>query len=101
MINLCVDLKYFENDVVSQRNVYQLHHQQVFLDDEYQHEDNVCNMMLAIECMDLRKPSNEEIDKITAEMIAQVHSTYNLRNRTINNELVSHLVFSLHKLHIK
>ena len=37
--------------------------------------------------MNLRKPSNEEIDRITTEMVAQVHSTYNLRNRTVNNNV--------------
>lgn len=35
--------------------------------------------------MNLRKPSKDEIDKITIEMVAQVLSTYNLRNRTLND----------------
>ena len=32
-------------------------------------------------------PYKEEIDKITAEMISQVHSNYNLRNRTNKNDI--------------
>ena len=32
-------------------------------------------------------PSKEEIDRITVEMISQVHSNYNLRNRTIRNDV--------------
>lgn len=32
-------------------------------------------------------PSKEEFDKITAEMISQVHSNSTLRNRTINNDV--------------
>ena len=37
--------------------------------------------------MNLRKPSNEGIDRITTEMVAQVHNTYNPINRTVNNNV--------------
>ena len=50
MINLCdsgeeSDLEDSKIDVYSQRNMYQLHHQQVFSNDEDQNEDRICNMI--------------------------------------------------------
>ncbi len=75
-----------ENDVTSQRIAYQLHHQQIFLDDEKNDTDKVCNTFYDVDFTNLRIPSKEEIDRITAKMISQVHSNYNLRNRAINNE---------------
>lgn len=35
--------------------------------------------------MNLWKPSKEETDKMIENMVAQVHSTYNLKNRMVNN----------------
>ena len=43
-------------------------------------------MMSTSENINLRKPSKEEIDKITVDMIAQVQSNYGLRNRVINDK---------------
>ena len=34
--------------------------------------------------INMKKPSNEEIDNITTKRVAQAQSTYNLRNMTIN-----------------
>ena len=42
-------------------------------------------MALEVGHMNLRKPSKEEIDKITVEMVTKVQSTYNLRNRILND----------------
>ena len=39
-----------------------------------------------IENISLKKPSKEEIDQITAEMVAQVQTNYNLRNRVVNDK---------------
>lgn len=60
MVNLCDDggesnLEEPENDIVDQRNIYQLHHQQVFLDDE----DTVCTTLSSVDHINLRKPSKE------------------------------------------
>ena len=42
-------------------------------------------MFLWIEHINLRKSSQEEINIIIVEMVTQVHNTYNLRNRIVNN----------------
>ena len=70
-----------ENDITSQRISYHLHHQQVLLDDESYDADKVCVTSSDVGHTSLRMPSKEEIDRITVEMISQVHSNYNLRNR--------------------
>ena len=59
----------------------------MFLDDEGHDEDQVCVTSSEVGHVSLRIPSKEEIDRITIEMISQVHSNYNLRNRTINNDV--------------
>lgn len=66
-----------------------MHHQQVFLDDEDEDEDEdrIWNTLSGVEHMNLRKPSNEEIERITKKMIAHMHSTYNLRNKVFNNNV--------------
>ena len=68
----CIDsnLEEHEDDVTSQRISYQLHHQQVFLDDKNYDKDMVCNVSSNIENINLRMLSKEEIDKITVEMIS-------------------------------
>ena len=42
-------------------------------------------MISDIEHMNLRKPYTKETDMITNKIVAQVHSTYNLINITLNN----------------
>ncbi len=37
--------------------------------------------------MSLRVPSKEEIQRVITEMISQVCSNYNLRNRIVNNDV--------------
>ena len=56
MIKLCEngeesDLEDSKNDVTNQINIYQLHHQQIFLDDE----DRMSNMILDLEHMNLKR----------------------------------------------
>ena len=82
------DLEEHENDITIQRSTYQLHHQKVFLDDENYDKDKVCITSSTIDHINLRIPSKEEIDKITAQMISQVHSNYDLRSRTIGNDAI-------------
>lgn len=60
----------YDRDVHEKRQ-FQNEMQQVF-SDESDLEDNVCNMVNAKEEVTLRKPFREEIDQITANMIAQV-----------------------------
>lgn len=89
MIHLCdtdVDfqMKEPEHDVVDQRNLYQVYHQQVFSGDEDPDQTIICNTLVENDHVNLRKPSKEEIDQITSELVAQVHSNYNLRNRVVN-----------------
>ena len=80
MVSMCSnsmdsDLEETKNDLEDKRVSYQLHHQQVFLDNEG-HEDQVCVTSSEVSHVNLRMPSKEEIDRITAEMISQVHSNY-------------------------
>lgn len=42
-------------------------------------------MLLQRHSINLRKPFTEEINRITAEMVAQVQSAYDLRNITVNS----------------
>lgn len=70
MVNLCDDyegsnLEEPKNDVIDQRNVYQLHHQLIFSDNKDCEEDKVCTTSSDIGHINLRKPSKEGIDKIT------------------------------------
>lgn len=86
-INLCDngEKSDLEDSEINIRHMYQLNHQEVFSDDDDRNKDRMCNMISDIEKMNLRKPSNEEIDRITVEMVAHVHHSYSLRKRTINN----------------
>lgn len=89
MIHLCdtdVDfvIKGSEHDIEDQRDLYQIYHQQVFSDDEDRDQTIVCSTLDEKDHVNLRKPSKEEIDRITSELVAQVHSNYNLRNRVVN-----------------
>lgn len=91
MVSMCddcvdFDLEEFENDIANQRIVYQLHHQQVFSDNEGCDEDQICVTSSKADHVNLKMPSKKEIDKVTAEMISQVHSKYNFRNRIVNND---------------
>ena len=93
MIHLCdineeSYIKEFEHDIADQRDLYHTYHQQVFSKNEDQDENVIWNTLTATHHINLRKPSTKEIDRITLEMVAQVQSTYNLRNRTINGALV-------------
>lgn len=80
------DLDEPENDIVDQRNIYQLHHQQVFSDDEDHDEKKVYTTLSNVSHINCRKASKEGIDIFIVEMIFQVHSNYNMRNRTVNND---------------
>ena len=91
MVSMCDDLidsnaEERENDITSQRIAYHLHHQQVLSHDEGYDADKVCVISSNVGHTSLRMPSKEDIDRITVEMISQVHSNYNLRNRTVNND---------------
>ena len=55
-------------------------------DDEGYDIDKVCVTSSDVGHTSLRMPSKEEIDRIIVEMISQVHSNYNLRNRIVNND---------------
>lgn len=77
-------MKGSEHDIEDQRNLYQVYHQQVFSDDEDPDQTIVCNTLDENDHVNLRKPSKEEIERITSELVAQVHSNYNLRNRVVN-----------------
>ena len=59
----------------------------MFLDDEGHDEDQVCITSSEVGHVNLRMPSKEEINRIIAEMISQVHSNYNLRKRIVNNDV--------------
>ena len=79
MVSMCSnfldwDLEETKNDLEDKRVSYQLHHQQVFLDNERHDEDQVCVTYSKVGHVSLRMPSKEEIDRITIEMISQVHS---------------------------
>ena len=80
------NLEEIQNDLKDKRISYQLHHQQVFSNNE-EHEDHICVTSSKVGHVSLRMPSKEEIDRITTEMISQVHSDYNLRNWTIRNDI--------------
>lgn len=56
--------------------------------DESDVEDTVSNIVSAKEEITLRKPSREEIDQITKNMIAQVH-TRNMAKREGNDKVAS------------
>ena len=73
-------------DVVYKRLFYEGYHQQIFSEDEDEVDSKACNMLSTSEDVNLRMPSQEEISKITADMIAQVQSNYNLRNITTNDK---------------
>ena len=92
MVNMCSnsmdsDLEETENDLEDKRISYQLHHQQVFLDDEEHDEDQVCVASSEIGHVNLRMPSKEEIDRITTEMISQVQSNYKIIIGIVNNDV--------------
>ena len=91
MASMCDDLtdsdaEEHENDITSQRITHHLYHQQVLSDDEGYDADKVCVTSSDVGHISLRMPSKEEIDRIIAEMISQVHSNYKLRNRTVDND---------------
>ena len=81
-----IDLEEYGNEIANQRDVYQLHHQKIFSDDENYDEDKVCVTFSVIDHVNLRMPSKEEIDRITIEMIYQVHINYSLRNGKVNDD---------------
>ena len=77
MIHLCdsdgeLDINESNHDVTNQRDVYHTYHQQVFSNSEDQDENVICNTLATTNRINLRKPSNEEIDRITSELVAQV-----------------------------
>ena len=79
MVSMCDDLIDFdskepENDITSQRIAYHLHHHQVLSDDEGYDADKVCSTFFDVGLTSLRMPSKKEIDRITVEMISQVHN---------------------------
>lgn len=80
------DFEQPEKEITSQRVSYHLHHQQVLSDDEGYDKDKVCVTSSDVGHVILRMLSEEEIDRITTEMICQVHNNYNLRNRIVNND---------------
>ena len=63
----------YDRDVNDQRQFQNVMQQQVFFDTS-DVEDDVCNMISSREEVTLRKPSREEIDQITANMVAQVQT---------------------------
>ena len=67
------DQEDYDRDVNEKRQFQNDIQLQVFFDGS-DGEDNVCNMVNTKEEVILRKPSSEEIDKITTSMIAQVHT---------------------------
>ena len=73
-------------DVVYKRLFHESCHQQIFSEDEEEIDNKACNMLSTTENISLRKPSKEEINKITIDMIAQVQSNYGLRNKTVNDK---------------
>lgn len=73
------DYKDYDRDVYDQRQFQNVIHWQVFFY-ESDVEDNVCKMVNVKEEVTLRKPSREEIDQITTNMIAQAH-TRNMAQR--------------------
>ena len=77
----------YDRDVNEKRKLQNKMQQQVF-SDESDVEDNVCNMVNAKEEVTLRKPSREEIDQITANMIAQVQ-TRNMAQKEGNDKVAS------------
>ena len=79
-------------DVVYKRQFHEIYHQHIFSKDE-EDDSRACNMLSTTEHINLRKPFKEEIDKITAIMIAQVQSNYGLRNRIVNDKLDKSLAF--------
>ena len=58
----------------------------MFLDNEG-HEDQICVTSSEVGHVRLIISFKDEIDRIMAEMISQVHSDYNLRNWTIRNDI--------------
>ena len=76
-----------DRDVNEQRQIQNEMQQHVFFN-ESDVEDNVCNMVNAKEEVTLRKPSREEIDQITTNMIAQVQ-TKNMDQKEGNDKVAS------------
>lgn len=79
--------EYYDRDVYDQRQFWNVIQQQSFYN-ESDVENNVCDMVNAKEEVTLRKPSREEIDQITTNMIAQVQ-TRNMAQRDESNKLAS------------
>ena len=81
MCNDCVDSNLeIESDLENRKVAYQIYHQHMFSDNEGYDEEKVSTTSFEVGHVNLRMPCKEEIDRITAEMISQVHSNYNLRN---------------------
>lgn len=72
-------------DVDYQRCAYEDYHQKIFSDNEAEVDNRACNVTSEKNSMNLRKPSTEEINIITGQMVSQVQSGYDLRNKTVNN----------------
>lgn len=62
-----------ERDVHEQRHFRDKAMQQIFLDEEYV-DDTTCNMLSSKDYVILRRPTQEEIDEITANVVAQVQT---------------------------
>lgn len=78
----CVDYNFEDtkSDLKNKRVSYQLHHQQVFSNNEGYNKDQVCATSSEVDHVNLRISSKEEIDRVTLGMISHVYSNYNLRN---------------------
>lgn len=63
-----------------------MYHQQVVFDEEDDFDHNACNMEQVEDSVSLRRPSEEEIARLTEEMAAQMRSSLQLGNRTMGGE---------------
>ena len=68
------DEEYVEDsqDVVYKRLFYEGSHQQIFSENEEEMDSRACNMLSANENIKLRILSQEEISKITVDMVANI-----------------------------
>lgn len=74
------DIETWDLDVDHQRQKNESYYQQVFSDDELSVDDQVCNVEHGEDVVSLRRPFDEEIARISATVVAQVKSKYQLRN---------------------
>jgi hypothetical protein len=80
---------------VSQRRV-ENHHQQILSDSEVDEtDDNIrCYAQNSQEVPLIRKASDEEKARITAELVNKARSNYHLRKRVVGRKIASPQVFS-------